>query len=120
MPGLAVHLVWSSQLGAEVHHAQSATGLMNDPRVHHYWDGERAAGAAFQQYFPGLSEPAWDVWMLFAPGVVWEDGQPPKPSWWEHQLGVLGSTFPDRHLDAARFARKARELAGAATAASGG
>ena len=107
-----MHVVWSSQLGAKQAHVASATRLMDDARVRHYWDGETVTGAAFQPYFPGLSAPAWDVWMLFPPGVRWEGAAPPEPTWWEHQLGSLQETHPDRRLDAERFSRRAHELAG--------
>lgn len=106
-----MYVVWSNQLGAAEQHVASAAQLMLDPRVRHYWDGNDLAGSAFRPRFPGLSFPAWDVWMLFAPDATWDGVDPPAPSWWEHQLGVLQSSYPDRHLDATRFARKARELA---------
>ena len=69
-------------------------------------DAENLVGTAFQDHI-GLESPAWDVWMLFAPGVVWEGDLPPEPTWWEHQLGGLN---PDLKLDPDRFARKAVEL----------
>ena len=103
---LSVLVVWSSQLGAEEKHVAEAAALMQDPRVRHYWDGARLAGKAFQAGL-GLGSPAWDVWLLFPPGVRWEAGQAPEPAWWEHQLRGMPS---DRRLDPKRFADKAREL----------
>ena len=82
---------------------------MDDPRAYHYWDPERTVGTAFQQHF-GLEKPAWDVWMLFAPGVSWEDGVPPEPTWWEHQLSHLERLNPELRLNPDRFADKAVEL----------
>lgn len=111
IPGLSVHMVWSTQLGAEERHVPGAASLIASARVLQYWDPGNAVGTAFESRIPGLSFPAWDVWMLFAPGVVWEGDEPPEPTWWEHQLGVLDATFPQRRLDADRFARRAAALA---------
>jgi hypothetical protein len=102
-------VVWSSQLGAEEHHARQAAELMLDPPVSHYWDPEQRVGAAFQDRL-GLSAPAWDVWLLFAPGSRWDAGAALVPAWWEHQLRVLDAPHPDRRLDPDRFAAKALAL----------
>jgi hypothetical protein len=82
---------------------------MEDERAAHYWDPERQVGAAFQRHIANLSSPAWDVWMLFAPGILWEDEIPPAPTWWEHQLSDL-QDYADLRLDPDRFARKALEM----------
>lgn len=84
--------------------------LMNGEGVHHYWDGDKHVGSAVQTFINGLGSPAWDFWMLYKPGTTWADSAP-EPDWWEHQLGVLRREFPERELDAERFAEKARELA---------
>lgn len=104
-----MHLVWSSQLGAKEKHVAGGAALMRDPRVTHYWDPEQRVGAAFQRHIANLSSPAWDVWMLFAPGTTWPGDAPPAPTWWEHQLSGLAG-FEDLRLDPDRFARKAVEM----------
>lgn len=86
-------------------------GLMEGEKVRHFWDGERRVGASVMSFWEELSSPAWDVWLLYAPGLTWGDEGAPEPSWWEHQLSDLDRTHPDRRLDAERFARKAQELA---------
>ncbi len=78
---------------------------MRDPRVAHYWDPDQRVGTAFQPHIADLGSPAWDVWMLFAPGVLWEGEAPPQPTWWEHQLTGLG--LEELRLDPDRFAAKA-------------
>ena len=106
---LTVHVVWSSQSGAKAKHVAGGAELMQDERAAHYWDPDRRVGAAFQHHIANVGSPAWDVWMLFAPGVVWEGETPPPPSWWEHQLSALEG-HEDLRLDPARFAHKAAEL----------
>ncbi|MGH9465527.1 MAG: hypothetical protein ACRD0X_07750 [Thermoanaerobaculia bacterium] len=122
IPNLSVHVVWSSQLGAEAHHAREAAELMLGPGVRHYWDPEQRVGVALQDRlgFPAGAElrdrggrptAAFDVWLLYAPGVEWAGAAPPEATWWEHQLRVLDRPHPDRRLDPDRFATKAAELA---------
>jgi len=86
-----------------------AARLVDDPRASRYWDPDRRVGAAFQTHIAHMASPAWDVWMLFAPGVLWEGESPPEPTWWEHQLSALRG-YEDRWLDPERFARKALEM----------
>jgi hypothetical protein len=106
---LSVHVVWSSQIGAKAKHVAGGGRLMEDERAFHYWDPKRRIGAAFQQHIAHMSSPAWDVWMLFAPGVLWEGESPPAPTWWEHQLSGLKG-LEDLRLDPERFAQKAAEI----------
>lgn len=82
-----------------------AAGLLQDARVRHFWDPHSLVGTAYAPML-GLSDPAWDVWLLFGREASWQD-EAPAPDWWEHQLGVLPEA---RHLDPARFARRARAL----------
>lgn len=108
---MAVYVVWSPQLGAAETNVADGTTLIPDQRARHFWDPGRLAGKTFRPIV-GSSGPAWDVWMLFAPGARWENNDPPVPAWWEHQLNGLPA---DRYLRARRFARKAEALeAGAA------
>lgn len=114
-----MHVVSSSQLGASEDDIANARRLMDGPDVRHYWDGERRLGKAVSARLGGLQDPAWDVWLLYGPGVVWGDAPViPAPDWWEHQLRALMDRHPDRHLDAERFAAKAAELSRRALAAA--
>lgn len=63
-----------------------ATKLLPDRRVSHYWDGEKKLGEGFKPVL-GLDQTAWDVYLLYPPGAEWKE-QPPKPTFWMHQLGV--------------------------------
>ena len=107
---LSVFVISSSQLGAKAKDAANSIELMSGPRVQHYWDGEQRVGAAVQHFVEGLDVPAWDFWMLYAPGVTWEKQGAPEPDWWEHQLSGLGPDFANRFLDAERFANQAEKI----------
>lgn len=56
-----------------------------DDRVHHWWDGGRELSSLFGQAL-GLQGRAWDVYLLYRPGVRWKEHVPPGPSFWMHQL----------------------------------
>lgn len=111
---LSVFVISSTQLGAREKDTRNAIKLMSGSRVRHYWDGDQRVGLAIQALIHGMDDPAWDFWMLFAPGVSWPKEETPMPDWWEHNLWALGVTHPERRLDADRFARKAFELSGSA------
>lgn len=108
MTDFPVFIVSSSQLGAGEEDIRNPMSLMSGDDVHHYWDGERRVGASLRD-FVGVDYPAWDVWLLYEPGVLWE-GEAPEPTWWEHQLSDLDRAVPERRLDAERFASRALEL----------
>jgi len=105
-PNVAVYVVWSPQLGAQEKHVAGATSLVPDARTKHYWDGDELVGKAYQPLL-GLTQPAWDTWMLFDRDAVWRGETPPTPAWWEHQLRRAP---PERHLDPVRFASHASAL----------
>jgi hypothetical protein len=92
-------------LGAEEKHVAASIPLMDGPRVTHYWDSSGRTGLLFQETL-SLDIYAWDIWMLFDSGTIWEEGMPPPPpSYMEHQLPSLPKNLK---LDANRFASEVR------------
>lgn len=65
--------------------AKRQAALWHDDRVHHWWTGSRDTALPFQRSL-GLHGPAWDVYLLYPPGVRWEEHDPPAPAFWMHQL----------------------------------
>lgn len=69
----------------------NAATRLPDKRVTHFWDGKGELVEAYTTILPtknaqtGDFVKAWDVYLVFAPGIEWKD-QPPKPSFWMHQL----------------------------------
>lgn len=60
-------------------------GLLDDPRVRHWWDEEKKVGRWFGEH-PGFGKTEgrvlWDAYLLFPPDAVWgEDGPAPVASW---------------------------------------
>jgi hypothetical protein len=71
--------------------------LFPDERVKNYWVRTRGVGKLFQAPINLEGEPAWDVYLVYEPGVVWDDDTPPEPTYFMHQLG--GRLPDDQRLD---------------------
>jgi len=88
-PRTRTFVVYVPTLGAEEKHVAAAVPLMQGPRIKHYWDEEGNSGLEFQKAL-GIPMYAWDVWMMYEPGLRWESGSaPPAPVFWQHQLPGL-------------------------------
>ena len=110
-------IVWIPMLESDNEQAaRSAATIFEPRRVSQFYDAERAAGLAyargtFADFFPRARKsvpddhwlagalddreeaqrPQWDLYMLYAPGTRWADGEdaPPMPTRWIRHLGRL-------------------------------
>lgn len=91
-PSLRVHVVWVPVLPADQRApARDACLLVPDVRACHFWDAEGVLQRTFSCVLNLPSDcPAWDVYLAYPPGVRWDD-DPPKPSYWQHQLGGMAT-----------------------------
>lgn len=102
---VSVHVVWLPMLGSDNEAAAKRSSRMyQDSRVHQYYDPDRSAGWAYtNDVFPDMSEKmqaalpadhvlrteggppgkgaAWDIYMLYEPGIEWTDAVPEPTSW---------------------------------------
>jgi hypothetical protein len=101
---LGVFCVWFPMLGGDDEAASRKTSrLLPDARVRHFWSGDQELGKAFQKAMD-IPRVAWDVYLVYPPGVRWE-GDAPVPDSWMHQLrGLPAETM----LDGARLADMVR------------
>jgi len=53
--------------------------------ISHAWDPELQGSELYAKML-NLGAKAWDVYLLYAPGVTWEGDEPPQPTFWMHQL----------------------------------
>ncbi len=60
------------------------------------WDGSRKLGDTFAKALR-LNRTAWDVYLVYKPGVQWNEEMPPEPTFWMHQLSK--GADPKLHLD---------------------
>jgi len=109
-PNLRAYVVWLPVLpsGAWESAARRAGGRIPDARATRYFDRDAHLGHLYAPilHLPeGL--PAWDVYLVFAPPVRWED-KPPAPTYWMHQLGRRAP--PELRLDGDQIARVVSEL----------
>jgi len=70
--------------------AELQAGSWTEERVNHWWDGAKQMSQLFGQAL-GLRGPAWDLYLLYPPGIRWEGELPPSPTFWMHQLDDPGA-----------------------------
>jgi len=84
---LAVYAVWEPILKTDDEpSSRKAVILLPGKRVKHYWVHNQDVGELFQPAIDLAGEPAWDVYLVYEPGVKWTDDAPPKPGYFMHQL----------------------------------
>jgi len=84
-PRLRTYVVWQPQMDGEEEHVAQATGTFPDPRARHFWDG---AGWTLEHFKPAIDiqVDAWDLYLVYGPEARWDGTDPPRPSYWMHQL----------------------------------
>lgn len=58
----------------------------SDPRLAQLWDAERKFGQVLARTLALKTAIAWDVYLIYPPGVTWDAELPPAPAFWMHQL----------------------------------
>jgi len=106
---LAVYAVWEPILKTDDERSsRKATTLFPDRRVRNYWTGSQEVGKLFQSPLDLTTEPAWDVYLVYLPGVRWEGDDSPRPDYFMHQLG---DRLPEnRSLDGLKLAFEIRRI----------
>ncbi len=79
--------------------------------VLHVWDQSRQIGELYSKTL-GLQSTAWDFYLLYPPGVTWDEDQPPEPAFWMHQLSADSGADRDLVLYPTRFAQELLGLLG--------
>jgi hypothetical protein len=79
-------LVWEPMRdGDSPMDATEQAATFRDPRITQGWNENRNIGQLFGETL-GLHDIAWDVYLVYKPGMKWEAQQPPHPTFWMHQL----------------------------------
>ncbi|OGC77830.1 MAG: hypothetical protein A2Z27_04670 [candidate division Zixibacteria bacterium RBG_16_50_21] len=79
-------------------------GEFGEKRIRYFWDEDVRSGKMWQGVL-GLSQPAWDVYMLHGLDAKW--GR--KPDLWMHQLGEVNLERAS-FLDANKLELEVRKL----------
>lgn len=105
-------VVWLPMLPSDSREAAGAQAArFVDQRLMQEWDGDRASGNLMAKTL-ALKGSAWDVYLLYAPGVKWTGEQPPPPTFWMHQLRAEDGADQRACLNPAVFAGKVAALLG--------
>jgi len=109
-PRLRGFVVWLPMLNGDSERAADAqAGAFIDARVAQQWDGERRSGKVVAETLR-LKGNAWDVYLLYAPGVKWTREAPPAPTFWMHQLRAETGADQRVCLNPAVFLGKVSDL----------
>ncbi len=79
--------------------------------VVHAWDAERQLGNLYAKTL-NLNSVAWDVYLLYAPGITWGGSEPPQPTFWMHQLPANTGAPRDLVLYPTRLSQELLNLLG--------
>ena len=102
---IKVYSVWVPILPSDAKFTVGrATKSLDEPRVRHYWDSD---GLLVRDYSPvlGLEDKTWDVYLLYDKNTEW-GAIPPKPIYWQEQLGIS----EDTNLDANKLTAEINKL----------
>ena len=90
-----VYAVWVPVLASDGEFAVGrATKNIPDPRATHYWDTNAELVRSFAPVLDLGKGKAWDVYLLYDKDAEWKDS-PPKPIYWQEQLGISDETQLD-------------------------
>jgi len=109
-PRLRVYVVWEPVQPADSEKlAADATAFLDDSRATHFWGASRFTGTTFKQAVGLKKFPAWDVFLVFAPGKYWS-AESPMPDFFMHNLLGNDEVPKDRHLNGQRLTEVVRGL----------
>lgn len=91
---MKIYSVWVPILPSDGEFAVGrATKYLPDNRATHYWDSKGELVEAFAPVL-GINGDAWDVYLLYDQNAEWNN-TPPKPGFWQEQLGISEETQLD-------------------------
>lgn len=105
-------VVWLPMMpGDNAQFARMEAETFKEHPVVHTWDPERRLGKLYAKTL-NLTAAAWDVYLLYAPGVRWDEHEPPQPTFWMHQLpGDTGADWKIL-LNPTKFSQELLKLLG--------
>ena len=87
------------------------TRIFEGLQVAHAWDPKHHLGDLYAKTLD-LDSTAWDVYLLYAPGVRWEGNEPPQPTFWMHQLPAASGADRTLILNPTRLSQELLKLLG--------
>jgi hypothetical protein len=113
---LRLFVVWEPILPKDgVDALDDSSAMVQDEwRALQFWDPNAESGKRIKKLFDlKIVNPAWDVYMLYPPGVKWGvkwDAETPAPAYWMHQLTFMPGGADERRYGGLRLdPKKLRE-----------
>ena len=91
-------------LGATAEDVAEAAALITGGNATHYWEDSGIVGKLYEKTLGIDGVYAWEVWLVYQPGALWNDTYPPKPDFAMHQLRSSKAEDIMPYLDSKRFA----------------
>lgn len=104
-PNLRTLIPHVPTLGASAEHVPEAAALVTGGNATHYWEESGIVGRLYEKTLGIDGIYAWDMWLVYKPGVRWEDEYPPSPDFAMHQIGSRRVSQVMPRLDSKEFAR---------------
>lgn len=103
---VTAQIVWMPMVvGDQPKLAKQLAQNWQEPHISHSWDSKRVLGNEFQKVL-NLTRTAWDIYVIYKPGVVWEGMLPPKPTYWMHLLSDSSGADPAFFLNQEIFSKQ--------------
>jgi hypothetical protein len=105
---LRLFVVWEPILPKDsVEAVDDSSEMMKDEwRALQFWDPNAESGRRIKKLFDlKIVNPAWDVYMLYPPGVKWGTDTP-TPAFWMHQLTFMPGGADERRYGELRLNTK--------------
>jgi hypothetical protein len=113
-PRIRLYLVWGPMEREDTEaDARKATVNLPDPRAVHFWTDDDVLAEAWARSLGVVDdEAAYDTYMIFPPGAVWEEDGPPEPPYfmWIEKTGLPKET----KFNGVVFAEQVRRFLGLA------
>lgn len=89
MTGLRAYFIWAPILGSDtIKTARENSRTYATPNSVHYWTPtQKLAKDLAPVLRMGVGRLAWDIYLLYPPGVMW-DREPPAPSYWQRKHDI--------------------------------
>lgn len=104
---LRVYVVWAPiDEGDDEESARMDTRLISDPRATHFWAGNLALPQAYKGLLGTKNSVAYDVFLIFPPGALWQEPAPLPPSFMHFRLDLPAS----RKLNGPALTKEMQEI----------
>jgi hypothetical protein len=80
-----------------------------DDRTRQFWDGQDLLGSHVATRLDRAGFVAWDIYLGFRAGLVWEEDMP-EPAGWVHQMGDAAWAGDQEHALAHELENRIRNL----------